>query len=69
MKPTRTSVAATWPWLERPAVDMGLRIGRAALMATAAALVLIHLIVLSGDLMSPNQARVQQSAACFLAGC
>lgn len=56
-------------WLDLPAVDMSLRIGTGALMCMAATLVLMHLIVYSGALLSPDQSRVQQSAACYLFGC
>jgi len=74
MKPTRPTARSaippvSWPWLERPAVDMGLRIGTAALMAAAGALVLIHLIGWSGGFTTAEEILVQQSSACFLSGC
>jgi hypothetical protein len=71
-KKTKTAAGipgASWAWLDLPAVDMALRIGTAVLMCMAATLVLMHLIVYSGSLASPDQMQGQQSAACDLNGC
>lgn len=56
------------PWLERPNVDLALRIGTAAMMAIAAALVLAHLSVYALSMTNQNIARAQ-STACTLARC
>jgi hypothetical protein len=56
------------PWLERPSLDMGLRIGTAAMMAIAATLVLAHLTVYSLSLTNANFSRLQ-SSACYFARC
>ena len=56
------------PWLERPNVDLALRVGTAAMMAIAAALVLAHLSVQAQSLTSQSFAAAQ-STACTLARC
>ena len=56
------------PWLERPGVDLALRIGTAAMMTIAAALVLAHLSVEAQSLTSQSLAHAQ-STACTLARC
>jgi hypothetical protein len=75
MKPNRPTArsAATrapecWPWLELPAVDMGLRVGRVALMATAAVIVLSYLILYLGGMTEAEKAQLL-SAPCFESGC
>jgi hypothetical protein len=54
--------------LERPGIDMALRIGTATMMAFAAVLVLAHLTVYAISLTGQNLARVQ-SGACVLGRC
>jgi len=56
------------PWLERPNVDLALRIGTAAMMAIAAALVLAHLSVHALGITNQSLAHAQ-STACTLARC
>ena len=53
------------PWLERPNIDLALRIGTASMMAIAAALVLAHLSVEAQSLTSQSFAHTQSTACLF----
>jgi hypothetical protein len=61
----RLTTAKPLPLLERPGLDMALRIGTAAMMAFAAMLVLAHLTVYSLSLTHENFARTQSTACLF----
>lgn len=56
------------PWLERPSVELALRIGTAAMMAVAATLVLAHLSVHALSITSQGFAHAQ-STACVWGRC
>jgi len=65
-KPAKTAAKPlASPWLERPNVDLALRIGTAAMMAIAAALVLAHLSAHALSITSPGLARTQSTACVF----
>jgi hypothetical protein len=67
VRPSTVRLIATRPLslFDRPAFDMALRIGTAALMAFAAMLVLAHLTVYSLSLTHENFARTQSTACVF----
>jgi hypothetical protein len=62
---TRAKTLAA-PWLERPGVEMTLRIATAALMSAAASLVLVHVVVYSGGLVGTGPTRTQPAACTFV---